>query len=207
MLLRFLCFMCEWVIVLWLVTFLSLFLAMLGLGCCAHAFPTCWEPGLLFAVVCGLLIEGASLVASAGSRRVGSAFVAHGHSCPEACAVLLDQGWNPCRLHWQADSYLLHTREVPWLLTFKGSWSTLLNCPPERYDQILTSQEHMIVLLRLSTIWLWESDILYWYFSYNLFHSWLPFSFPSVFWTLELCLHWIYVCCLFLWVLELKKIL
>ena len=96
-------------------------------------------------------------------------------------------------------------QEVPWLLTFKGSWSTLLTCPPERCDQILISQEYMIVLLRLSTIRLWESDILYWYFSYNLFHLWLPFYFPSVFWTLELCLHWIYVCCLFLWVLEFKK--
>ena len=38
-----------------------------------------------------------------------SALVAHGLSCPEACRVLLDQGlFDPCLLHWQADSLPLN---------------------------------------------------------------------------------------------------
>ena len=34
----------------------------------------------------------------------GSVVVAHGLSCSAACAIFLDQGLNPCLLHWQADS-------------------------------------------------------------------------------------------------------
>ena len=37
--------------------------AALGLRCCAWAFSSCGEWGLLFIVVCGLLIAVASLVA------------------------------------------------------------------------------------------------------------------------------------------------
>ena len=40
-----------------------LFLAALGLRCCAWAFSSCGERGLLFVVVRGLLIAVASLVA------------------------------------------------------------------------------------------------------------------------------------------------
>ena len=43
-----------------------LFLAVLGLRCCAQAFSSCGEQGLLFVVVCGLLIVVASLVAEHG---------------------------------------------------------------------------------------------------------------------------------------------
>ena len=42
------------------------FLAALGLCCCARAFSSCSERGLLFVVVCGLLIAVASLVAKHG---------------------------------------------------------------------------------------------------------------------------------------------
>ena len=41
---------------------------------------------------------------STGSRRAGSATVAHGPSCSAACGILPDQGSNPCPPHWQADS-------------------------------------------------------------------------------------------------------
>ena len=40
-----------------------LFLAALGLRCCAQAFSSCGERGLLFVAVQGLLIEVASPVA------------------------------------------------------------------------------------------------------------------------------------------------
>ena len=43
--------------------FLNLFLAVLGLRCCARAFSSCGEWGLLFIAVRGLLIAVASLVA------------------------------------------------------------------------------------------------------------------------------------------------
>ena len=46
--------------------FIYLFLAALGLRCCARAFSSCGEWGLLFIVVCGLLIVVASLVAEHG---------------------------------------------------------------------------------------------------------------------------------------------
>ena len=46
--------------------FIYLFLAALGLRCCARAFSSCGEWGLLFVAVCGLLIAVASLVAEHG---------------------------------------------------------------------------------------------------------------------------------------------
>ena len=42
--------------------YLFMFLATLGLRCCARAFPTCRERGLLFVAVRGLLIAVASFV-------------------------------------------------------------------------------------------------------------------------------------------------
>ena len=46
--------------------FIYLFLAALGLCCCVWAFSSCGERGLLFIVVCVLLIAVASLVAEEG---------------------------------------------------------------------------------------------------------------------------------------------
>ena len=43
--------------------FIYLFLAALGLCCCARAFSSCGEQGLLFVAMRGLLIAVASLVA------------------------------------------------------------------------------------------------------------------------------------------------
>ena len=104
--------------------YLFLFLAVLGLRCCAQAFSSCSERGLLFIVVCGLLIFVASLVGEHGlqahglqqlwhtgsvavARRLQSAcsvVVAHRLSCSAACGIFPGQGSNLCALHWQADS-------------------------------------------------------------------------------------------------------
>ena len=46
--------------------FIYLFLAALDLRCCARAFSSCGERGLLFVAVRGLLIAVASLVAEHG---------------------------------------------------------------------------------------------------------------------------------------------
>ena len=45
------------------VSFIYLFMAALGLCCCAWTFSSCGERGLLFVAVRGLLIAVASLVA------------------------------------------------------------------------------------------------------------------------------------------------
>ena len=49
-----------------LINLFILFLAVLGLCCCARAFPSCGEQGLLFVAVRGLLIAVASLVVEHG---------------------------------------------------------------------------------------------------------------------------------------------
>ena len=45
---------------------------MLGLCCCARAFSSCGERGLLFVAVRGLLIAVASLVAEHGLESAGA---------------------------------------------------------------------------------------------------------------------------------------
>ena len=87
-------------------------------------FSSCGEWGLLFVELHGLLIAVASLVAehrlqahglqqlwhmgsvvvARGLQSTGSVVVAHQLSCSVACGIFLDQGLNPCPLHWQADS-------------------------------------------------------------------------------------------------------
>ena len=42
---------------------------------------------------------------------VTSLVAAHGPRCFAAYGVFLDQGSNPCPLHWQTDSYHCTTRE------------------------------------------------------------------------------------------------
>ena len=97
--------------------FIYLFLAALGLCCCAQAFSSCGEQGLLFVVVRELLIAVASLVVehrlqgmqasvvvACGLWSAGSVVVAHRLSCSVACEIFLDQGSNQYPLHWQADS-------------------------------------------------------------------------------------------------------
>ena len=57
------------------------------------------------------------LLRRTGSRRAGSAVVAHGPSCSAACGILPDQGSNPCPLHWQADSQPLRHQGSPTRFT------------------------------------------------------------------------------------------
>ena len=87
---------------------------MLGLRFCARAFSSCGKRGPLFIAVRGPLII-VVLLRSTGSRRAGSAVVAHGASCSTACGIFPDQGSNPCPLHWQADSQPLRHQGSPVL--------------------------------------------------------------------------------------------
>ena len=62
----------------------------------------------------GLSLSQPLLLPGTGSRCAGSVIVAHGPSCSAACGIFPDQGSNPCPLHWQADSQLLHHQESPF---------------------------------------------------------------------------------------------
>ena len=61
----------------------------------------------------GLSLSWPLLLRSTGSRRAGSAIVAHGPSCSTVCGILPDQGSNPCPLRWQADSQPLRHQGSP----------------------------------------------------------------------------------------------
>ena len=79
--------------------------------------------GLLFIVMCSLLIAMASLMQSTDSRLVGSVVEvcglsssglrAHGLSCSMACGIFLDQESNLYLLHWQVDSLPLKHQGSP----------------------------------------------------------------------------------------------
>ena len=64
----------------------------------------------------GLSLSRPLLLRNTGSRRAGSAVVAHGPSRSAACGILPDQGSNPCPLHWQADSQPLRHQGSPSLI-------------------------------------------------------------------------------------------
>ena len=64
----------------------------------------------------GLSLSRPLLLRSTGSRRAGSAIVAHGPSRSAACGILPDWGSNPRPLHWQADSQALRHQGSPALL-------------------------------------------------------------------------------------------
>ena len=82
--------------------FIYLFLARPG--CCTGFLSPVVSGGAVILVVRGLLIEVASLVAGPGLSSSATVVVAPGLSCSAACGNLLDQGSNPCFLHWQAGS-------------------------------------------------------------------------------------------------------
>ena len=51
----------------------------------------------------GFSLQWLLLLRSTGSRRTSSVVVSRGLSCSPACGIFLDQGLNPCPLHWQVD--------------------------------------------------------------------------------------------------------
>ena len=79
-----------------------LFLATLGLHCYAGFSP---------AAVRGLLIAVVSPAVAPGLQSTGALVVACALHCPEAYGIFPDLGWNPCLLHWQADSLPLSNQE------------------------------------------------------------------------------------------------
>ena len=88
--------------------FIYLFIfSCVGSSFCARAFSSCGKRGPLFIVVrghsssrcVGLSLSRPLPLRGTGSRRAGSAVVAHGPSCSTACGIFPGQGSNPCPLH------------------------------------------------------------------------------------------------------------
>ena len=75
----------------------------------------------------GLPLSRPLLLRSTGSRRAGSATVAHGPSCSAACGTFPDQGSNPCPPHWQSDSQpLRHQGSPSYFLNFTLYYSFVI---------------------------------------------------------------------------------
>ena len=89
--------------------FLFFYLISFWLRCvfvAAWTFSSCGEQGLLFIAMRGLSLRWLLLLRGTGSRaHAGSLVVAHRLSCSATCGIFLDQGSNPCPLHWQAGSF------------------------------------------------------------------------------------------------------
>ena len=111
-------------------------LAVLSLCCCARAFSSCGEwGGPLLGAVRGPLTAVAfpaaehglqvhrlqqlwhtdSVVVARGLWSAGPVVVEHGPSCSAVCGIFPDQGLNPHRLHWQADTQPLCHQGSPIL--------------------------------------------------------------------------------------------
>ena len=103
--------------------FISLFLALLGLrfvrgpslvtASGGHSSSRCRDRSSSRCV--GLSLSRPLPLRGTGSRRAGSAAVAHGPSRSAARGILPDQGSNPCPLHQQADSQPLRHQGSPLL--------------------------------------------------------------------------------------------
>ena len=90
---------------------------MLGLCSCA-GFSLVAGRRLLIAVVSLVAEHGpwgawSLVVVAPGLWITSSIVVAHGFSCSLACGFFLDQGSNPCLLHWQEDSLPLSYQGSP----------------------------------------------------------------------------------------------
>ena len=99
----------------------NLFLTALGLHCCSLAFSSDGKQGLLSSCgaqashCCGFSLLWLLLLWGLGSRVESNRL-----SCSVACETFLDQGLNPCTLHWQANFfYLSHLFFIPFSL-FSG---------------------------------------------------------------------------------------
>ena len=100
---------------------------MLGLRGCA-GFSLVVVRRLLIAVVSLAAEHGpwgarSLVVVAPGLWIAGSVVVAHGLSCSLAYGIFLDQGSNPCLLHWQEDSLPLSYQGSPIV-----NFSALVTC-------------------------------------------------------------------------------
>ena len=101
---NFLFFLFYFILFFWLCW---LFVSVRGLS------PVAASGGQSSSQCAGLSPSRPLLLRSRGSRRSGSAVVAHGPSRSAARGIFPDQGSNPCPPHWQADSQPLRHQGSP----------------------------------------------------------------------------------------------
>ena len=109
------------------------------------------------------------LLRSTSSRRAGLVVVAHRPSCSAACGIFPDQGSNPCRLHWQADSQPLRHQGSPVVASLCCGARTLgtrasvvvarglSSCGSWALERRLSSCGSQALELRLSSCGSWAS--------------------------------------------------
>ena len=74
-----------------------------GLGWGVLVLRCCWR-------VFSSFVESSGYSLSSNSQ---AQYMVHRLSCSAACGIFLDQGSNPCPLHWQVDSYSLYHQGSP----------------------------------------------------------------------------------------------
>ena len=114
----------------------------------------------------GLSLLRPLLLRSTGSRRAGSAVVAHGPSCSAACGILPDQGSNPCALHWQADSQPLLHQGSPRDYFLSPARKDTLKFPLSNFSKRLATLDVMNFFLTsnpVSTCCNWNSFFFLWF--------------------------------------------
>ena len=112
-----------------------------SLCCCAGFSLVGVSRGRCLVAARGLLIVVASLVAehrlqgagalvvvARGLQRTAVAVVLR-FSHPAACGIFLEQGSNPCPLHWQEDSYPLTHQWCPNAIFICTTKMQLVSCP------------------------------------------------------------------------------
>ena len=119
--------------------FVYLFVALLGLHCCAQAFSGCGEGGYSLVAVQRLPIVVACSVVAPRLWVLGSAVVVRGLSCCVAFGIFPGQGLNLCGLLWQTGSYLLCHQGSPKELFW---WSTM----SEEGQLLLKSLTYVLIL-------------------------------------------------------------
>ena len=106
--------------------------------CCvfiaAWTFSSCGKRGLLSSCVgwtsqcSGFSSCGAWTLEHVGFSSCSSRALEHRLHCPEASRIFLDQGLNPCRLHWQMDSLPLSHQGSP-IFSFLVKVKVAQSCP------------------------------------------------------------------------------
>ena len=116
----------------------------------------------------GLSVSWPLFLRSTGSRRAGSAAVAHGPSCSAACGIFPDQDSNPCPLHWQADSQPLHHQGSPYPLYFNLhfsaciSFSSLDSSFLTLFSSFLSVVKHNYSVLNLKRFFVFQNVLFWW---------------------------------------------
>ena len=144
----------------------------------AWAFLQLWQEGAILQVECtGFSLQWLLLLLL---QSTGSTVVVHGLSCSIGCGIFLDQGSNPCLLHWQADSLLLSHQES---LNFQGlKWTYI-----PRTSHIWSWYIILFYILLDSVCWFLKFFIYFLFFGCTSLH--VESQFPNQ--GLNLCpLHW-----------------